>query len=202
MNQTQPKASSVISGILASPLAIGLGQDQIDGSPPQIGPMLTSGPHSPLNFLSNPKANNDWRSLFQNESNYSSQLQFFKPKRIDGKVVVQPAREAVDKGIAKWESSLIGQFLNKAPSFLLVKRFVEALWGQYGLVEVFALENAMFLFHFPDTRSRDFVLEARLWHIANKPIFLRKWQPRMQFLDLSLRKIPIWIKILHLPVEY
>ncbi|KAF3963483.1 hypothetical protein CMV_012143 [Castanea mollissima] len=24
----------------------------------------------------------------------------------------------------------------------------------------------------------------------------------MQFLDLSLRKVPIWIKILHLPVEY
>ena len=24
----------------------------------------------------------------------------------------------------------------------------------------------------------------------------------MRFLDLSLRKIPIWIKILHLPVEY
>ncbi|KAK7852172.1 hypothetical protein CFP56_040102 [Quercus suber] len=54
----------------------------------------------------------------------------------------------------------------------------------------------MCLFRFQDTRSRNSVLEARLWHIANKPIFLHKWQPRMQFLDLSLRKIPIWIKIL------
>ena len=121
-------------------------------------------------------------------------MQFFEPKRIDGKVVVQPPTEAVDEGIANWESSLIGQFLDKATSFLLVKRFVEALWGRYGLVEVFTLDNGMFLFRFPETRSRDFVLEARLWHIANKPIFLRKWQPRMQFLDLSLRKIPIWIK--------
>ena len=100
----------------------------------------------------------------------------------------------MDEGIAKWESSLIGKFFNKAPSFLLVKCFVEGLWGQYGLVEVFALDNGMFLFHFPDTRSRDSVLEARLWHIADKSIFLHKWQSRMQFLDLSLRKIPIWIK--------
>ena len=101
----------------------------------------------------------------------------------------------MDEGIAKWESSLIGKFFNKARSFLLVKHFVEDPWGQYGLVEVFALDNGMFLFQFPDTRSTDSVLEARLWHIANKSIFLRKWQPRMQFLDLSLRKIPIWIKI-------
>ena len=57
----------------------------------------------------------------------------------------------MDEGIAKWESSLIGKFFNKARSFLLVKRFVEDLRGQYGLVEVFALDNGMFLFHFPDT---------------------------------------------------
>nr|POE87690.1 mdis1-interacting receptor like kinase 2 [Quercus suber] len=51
-------------------------------------------------YASSPKANKDWRSLFQNESNSSSQLQVFEPKRIDGKVVVQPPREAVDEGIA------------------------------------------------------------------------------------------------------
>nr|POF09054.1 hypothetical protein CFP56_38633 [Quercus suber] len=107
-----------------------------------------------------PKFNNSWRSLFQNESNSSSQLQFFELKIINGKVVAQPPGEAVDEGIAKWESSLIGKFLDKAPSFLLVKCFVEGLWGQYDLVELFAFNNGMFLFRFPDTRSRDSVLEA------------------------------------------
>ena len=96
-------------------------------------------------------------------------MQFFEPKRIDRKVVVQPPGEAVDEAIAKWESSLIGQFLDKAPSFLLVKRFVEALWGQYGLVEVFALDNGMFLFRFPDTRVETLFLKLDFGILQTSP---------------------------------
>ena len=47
----EAEASPVISGIMASPPAIVLGQDQIDGSLPQIRPVLTSRPHSPLNSV-------------------------------------------------------------------------------------------------------------------------------------------------------
>jgi hypothetical protein len=35
-----------------------------------------------------------------------------------------------------------------------------------------------------------------------KPIILRRWQPGMQLLKLSLSSIPIWIKLIHLPMEY
>ena len=46
------------------------------------------------------------------------------------------------------------------------------------------------------------MIESKIWHVANKTLILRKWKPGMQPLDLSLTEIPIWIKILRLPLEY
>ena len=73
---------------------------------------------------------------------------------------------------------------------------MNAFWGQFGKVETFSLENGLFFFKFDDIQSRDSVFEARIWHVANKPLILRKWQPGLQPMDLSLKEIPVWIKIL------
>ena len=45
-------------------------------------------------------------------------------------------------------------------------------------------------------------MEAKVWHIANKPLILRKWTPGMQLLKLSLSSIPICIKLHNLPIEF
>ena len=39
-------------------------------------------------------------------------------------MVVKPPKEVVDVGISKWEASLVGQFLDEAPPFMVVKQFV------------------------------------------------------------------------------
>jgi hypothetical protein len=46
------------------------------------------------------------------------------------------------------------------------------------------------------------VLEAKIWHVANKPLILLKWMPGMQVLKLTLTSIPVWVKLLHLPMEF
>jgi hypothetical protein len=148
------------------------------------------------------KPEQSWRDLFLEKQRLGEKLQFHAPTRVGAKVVVKPPQEAVDEGKTKWESSLVGQFLAKSLPFWLVKRTVNAFWGQFGKVETFSLENGLFLFKFDDIQSRDSVFEARIWHVANKPLILRKWQPGLQPMDLSLKEIPVWIKILRLPIEY
>jgi hypothetical protein len=68
-----------------------------------------------------------------------------------------------------------------------------------GKLGVFLLENGLYLFRFADVRTIDEVMEA-LWHIANKPLILRKWIPGMQLLKISLSTVPIWIKFHNLPI--
>jgi len=143
----------------------------------------------------------DWRQLFQSEKTLGS-LQYFEPKRQDGKIIVQPPKEAIEEGISKWSSSLIGQFLDKPLPFYVVKRTIERIWASYGSVEVFLLDNGLFLFRFANESIREAVLEEKLWHIANKPLILRRWAPGMQLLKLSLASVPIWIKLHNLPMEF
>jgi hypothetical protein len=93
----------------------------------------------------------------------------------------------VEKGIAKWKPSLVGQLLDKTLPFFLVKKTVDIMWSQYGGVKVLSMENGLFIFRFPDEKTRDAVL-VKFWHIANKPFILRKWQQGMQ-LGTSTRGI-------------
>jgi hypothetical protein len=116
----------------------------------------------------------DWRSLFQSEKTLGA-LKYFSPTSEDGRIVVKPPKVAIEEGILKLSPSLVGQFLDKPLPFYAVKRTVDSLWGQYGKVEVFLLENGLYLFQFVDIKARDEVMEAKLWHIANKPLILRKW---------------------------
>lgn len=99
-------------------------------------------------------------------------LQYFEPKRQNGKIIVQPPKEAIEKGILKWSSSLIGQFLDKPLPFYVVKRIMENIWASYVSVEVFLLENGLYLFRFANESFREAVLEEKLWHIANKPLIV------------------------------
>ena len=69
-------------------------------------------------------------------------------------------------------------------------------------LKFFLLENGLYLFRFEDEKTRDEVMEAKVWHMANKPLILQKWTPGMQLLKLSLSSIPVWIKLHNLPIEF
>ena len=73
-----------------------------------------------------------------------------------------PPKEAIEEGISKWSSSLVGEFLDKPLSYYIVKRTVESIWAQYVKVEAFLLENGLYLIKFVDKNARDEVLEAKI----------------------------------------
>ena len=92
---------------------------------------------------------------------------------------MKPPKEAIEEGISKWSTSLVGQFLDKHLPYYIVKRAVDSIWAQYGKVEVFLLENGLYLFRFANEATRDEVIGAKIWHMANKPLILCKRTPGM-----------------------
>jgi hypothetical protein len=90
-------------------------------------------------------AKQDWRQLFKKEKSFGN-LNYWAPSRLNGRVVVKPPKEAVEEGIQKWSNALIGQFLDKPLPFYVVKRAVDHLWDAHGPVEVFLLDNGLYLF--------------------------------------------------------
>ncbi|XP_062155298.1 uncharacterized protein LOC133863345 [Alnus glutinosa] len=129
-------------------------------------------------------------------------LKFFPPKKEGDKTYIYPPDTVVEEGISLWKSSLVGQFMDKSLPYFLVKKAVTAMWSQYGEVEVFSLENGMYIFRLKDEATCDEILESKIWHVSNKPLILRKWKPGMQVLKLALSSVPVWVKFLHLPMEF
>lgn len=73
----------------------------------------------------------DWKQLFKLVKSFGL-LSYHEPVRHNGRVMVQPPKEAVEAGILKWSASLIGQFLDKPLPFFCCEtccgKFVGNIW--------------------------------------------------------------------------
>uniref|UniRef100_A0A2C9U2F4 DUF4283 domain-containing protein n=1 Tax=Manihot esculenta TaxID=3983 RepID=A0A2C9U2F4_MANES len=130
------------------------------------------------------------------------QLQFFMPQSSNGKKIVRIPRAVVEEGIKQWDACLVGQLLGKSADISVMLSLANGLWGKEGRIEVTKTENDLYIFKFPNERTRDFVLESGPWYVANNPLVMRRWQPRMKLLELNKSRIPVWIKLTGIPMEY
>ncbi|CAL1383668.1 unnamed protein product [Linum trigynum] len=60
----------------------------------------------------------------------------------------------------------------------------------------------MFLFQFESVETSTCVFENGPWHCGNVPLFMRKWVPGIQSIKLGCSRLPIWVRIRELPLEY
>ena len=59
----------------------------------------------------------------------------------------------------------------------------------------------LFIIQFPNCATRDRVLENGPWHIQNKPLIVRKWEPSMRSLEFNMARLPIWLHLSNIPLE-
>ena len=142
-------------------------------------------------------AHNDWRKLFAAASDQS--LQFFPPKLHDGTVIVNPPTRIFEEGINCWKNAVVAQFIGRIPNFSLFQRLVNMLWGADGEVDIRPVGSNLFIIQLLNSATRDTVLEAGPWHIQNKPLIVRRWEPGMDSLEFNMAKLPIWIQLGNIP---
>ena len=81
------------------------------------------------------------------------------------------------QGSVEWENTITGYFLDKKLPYSLVHTAASKMWKKLGLFDILATDSGQFFFKFNTRADCDAVLEGCPWHIASKPIILRKWQP-------------------------
>ncbi|KAK8685730.1 hypothetical protein V6N13_124766 [Hibiscus sabdariffa] len=59
----------------------------------------------------------------------------------------------------------------------------------------------LFLIRFESKDACDHVFDNGPWHFQNKLVILQKWEPNLKSLNFNLRKLPIWIHLLNIPLE-
>ena len=79
---------------------------------------------------------------------------------------------------------------------------VKVLWGKDGDVDIRPVGYNLFIIQFQSTEMRNRVLESGSWHIQNKLLIVRKWEPGMRTLDFNMAKLPLWIQLSNIPLEF
>jgi hypothetical protein len=77
----------------------------------------------------------------------------------------------------------------------VVNYIAKRIWGSYGLSEVVWANTFDFVDHATN------VLDRALWHMANRPLVLKHWQPNMQFLKDDLARVLVWVKLYNVPLH-
>ncbi|XP_031387323.1 uncharacterized protein LOC116200633 [Punica granatum] len=104
-------------------------------------------------------------------------------------------------GVDQWCHTLVGSFMGKAPEFGKVASVANGLWGKQGRVTVSTM-GSLFVFQFLNEEVMTWVLESGPWHVERKYLVLQKWSPQFTEEVLNMRKMPIWVQLRKIPLQY
>lgn len=57
------------------------------------------------------------------------------------------------------------------------------------------------MFRFDDTKDRNHILN-QTWFLRGQPFVLREWTPHVEFDSSSLERIPMWIHLMGLDLDF
>ena len=132
----------------------------------------------------------------------SIKLQFIPPNIVDGRIKVSPPIEVAEEGSAVWRNTLVGYFIGKRLPYQVVNSIAHKIWGKFGLMEVLTSDNGIFLFKFDSFQDACAVLDKAPWHMANRPLVLKLWQPSLPLTREEVHKVPVWVRLYNIPFEY
>lgn len=129
-------------------------------------------------------------------------LQFFPPAMEGETIRVSPPQHVEIHGAEQWKNCIVGHFVDKKLPFLSVRSIAFNNWGKYGLKEVLANENGFFFFQFGIEGAYRQISEVGAWHFGGRLMVLQEWHPDLVYEKEGLSKLPLWIQLYNVPLQY
>lgn len=74
-------------------------------------------------------------------------------------------------------------------------------WRKVGKPQVFLHDEGLFFLKFPSVADRNNVLFAGPHSFHGKPMIVKPWDANFNFHNEILQVVPLWIKLLNLPLK-
>ncbi|GKE08762.1 RNA-directed DNA polymerase, eukaryota, reverse transcriptase zinc-binding domain protein, partial [Tanacetum coccineum] len=107
----------------------------------------------------------------------------------------------VQKGNEKWGLTICGQFVSYDMHISELRYNIRRMWRKFGIAEIDKWKNGCYMFKFRDEISMNAVLEKGPWMVRNKPLFVQKWSSKIRMTKVEPKKLPVWVKIVNVPLE-
>ncbi|XP_020702249.1 uncharacterized protein LOC110113881 [Dendrobium catenatum] len=108
--------------------------------------------------------------------------------------------EDLSEGLSVWSFSLVGYSLGPRPYYERLLAAMKKVWILKGSFSLLSLTDGFFLIKFTNQEDYDLVWSGGPWFLLGKPFILQKWSPKFQPKRDELSSIPIWVKIVDLPL--
>ncbi|KAL0904359.1 hypothetical protein M5K25_026453 [Dendrobium thyrsiflorum] len=119
----------------------------------------------------------------------------------------RPVLEASEKrlhlsssGTSLWTLSLVGYSIGQRPYYERLLSAMNKIWTLKGSLSLLSLADGFFLLKFTSFEDYEMVWSGGPWFLLGKPFILQKWSPKFNPNRDESSSIPIWIKILDLPL--
>ncbi|KAI0504298.1 hypothetical protein KFK09_015250 [Dendrobium nobile] len=104
------------------------------------------------------------------------------------------------EGATIWTHSLVGYSLGQHPYYERLLAAMNKTWMLKGSFSLLSMADGFFLLKFTSVEDMEMVFSGGPWFLLGKPFVLQKWNPKFKPKRDESGLIPIWIKILDLPL--
>ncbi|GJT08314.1 RNA-directed DNA polymerase, eukaryota, reverse transcriptase zinc-binding domain protein [Tanacetum coccineum] len=145
----------------------------------------------------------------QNMNSYASMVKMddvpknleFIPTVVTGIEVVIFDEDLVQKGEKMELTVFVVNLLGMRCILVNSGIILEGCGGKYGIDEIDKGKNGQYMFKFKDDKGMNTILEKGPWMVKGKPLFVQKWSPEIGMTKVEPKKLPVWVKIIHVPLE-
>ncbi|GAV92382.1 DUF4283 domain-containing protein/zf-CCHC_4 domain-containing protein [Cephalotus follicularis] len=110
--------------------------------------------------------------------------------------------EVLEEGAKEWENALVGYFVGKKIPFRSLQAVLNKKWSEAGKFTIHTSENGIFVFKCESLEVRNWILDNGPWDVWGVHMALRLWERDMPPICSGFSKIPVWVKLLNIPMEY
>ncbi|GAV92294.1 DUF4283 domain-containing protein/zf-CCHC_4 domain-containing protein [Cephalotus follicularis] len=174
----------------------------ISGDVPGGEPLRERGESSKEAPIPGGEVRKAWSHLFHPTRRESQKLTYIAPTTVDGESMAVMPEEVIEEGAKEWENALVGYFVGKKIPFRSLHAVLNKKWSEAGKFTIHTAENGIFVFKCESLEVRNWILDNGPWDVWGVHLALRLWERDMPPICSGFTKIPVWVKLLNIPMEY
>lgn len=101
-----------------------------------------------------------------------------------------------------WKLLVFVKLLGRNIGYEILKKRLDAMWDQEGLISLIDIGNGYFLVRFQSPADLNFGLTAGHWFIFDHYLTVRQWEPDFDPYENPISKLAVWARLLGLPMDY
>ncbi|GAV82578.1 DUF4283 domain-containing protein [Cephalotus follicularis] len=143
-----------------------------------------------------------WAQLFHQNRQVSLKLSYIKPVMVGGEFAAELPEEVLEARAKVWEFSLVGICVGKMVLFKALQIVLNRKWAKAGSFSIHTVEHGIYVFRCASWEVRNWILDNGPWDVWGAHLALRFWERDKPSRQCSFTKVPMWVKLMNILLEF